>query len=328
MAYQFKIKLLNVKKPPVWRRVIVPENYTFEDLHYVIQICFGWQDEHLHKFGNKPYGGDFEISSRHLDDEEDFNFFLSRKFMTKRLDECTTKLNNVFGDGRKKLMYTYDFGDDWIHEIILEDIPDEVHLMPKCLAAKGSCPPENCGGPMGYEMLKGMLTNKPNSTAARNAKRELGLAKDEEIDLNFTDVDAINAELKNLALYMRLENAGNGGDVTSNMAGDIEWAERLHCAVTVCDTDGTILYMNEKSRSTFAKHGDLIGCNMFDCHSPASQEKIRKLLATDGTNSYTIEKNGQRKMIYQTTWKRDGKVAGLVEISMVIPEEMPHYVRG
>lgn len=106
-----------------------------------------------------------------------------------------------------------------------------------------------------------------------------------------------------------------------------EWAEHLHCAVTVCDTEGTIIYMNEKSRNTFAKHGNLIGKNLFDCHSPESQKKIRQLLATDGTNSYTIEKEGQKKMIYQTTWKKDGHVAGLVEISMVIPEDMPHYIR-
>ena len=102
----------------------------------------------------------------------------------------------------------------------------------------------------------------------------------------------------------------------------------MHCAVTVCDTEGKILYMNEKSRATFASHGDLIGHNMFECHSPQSQAKIRELIATDGTNSYTIQKNGVKKMIYQTTWKRDGKVAGLVEISMVIPEEMPHYIRS
>lgn len=106
-----------------------------------------------------------------------------------------------------------------------------------------------------------------------------------------------------------------------------EWAEWAHCAVTVCDAEGTILYMNAKARETFAKHGDLIGKNLFDCHSPASQAKIREMLATGGTNSYTIEKRGVRKMIYQTAWMKDGRVAGLVEISMVIPDEMPHYVR-
>ena len=71
----------------------------------------------------------------------------------------------------------------------------------------------------------------------------------------------------------------------------------------------------------------MVGQNLLKCHSDKSQAKIRELLETGGTNSYTIEKNGVKKMIYQTAWKQDGVVAGLVEISMVIPEEMPHYVR-
>lgn len=105
-----------------------------------------------------------------------------------------------------------------------------------------------------------------------------------------------------------------------------EWAERTNCAVTVCDTEGTIIYMNGKSRATF---GEMTGQSMMGCHGGRSRQKIRGLLATGGTNAYTIEKNGVRKMIYQTAWMReDGRVGGLVEISMVIPGEMPHYVRG
>lgn len=111
------------------------------------------------------------------------------------------------------------------------------------------------------------------------------------------------------------------------MIKDFEWAEQMNCAVTVCDAEGTILYMNEKSRQTFAGHGDLIGKNLFECHNEDSKAKIRHMLATGESNSYTISKNGQRKMIYQTPWRREGKISGMVEISMVIPEEMPHYVR-
>ncbi|MCR2031101.1 PAS domain-containing protein [Alistipes timonensis] len=105
------------------------------------------------------------------------------------------------------------------------------------------------------------------------------------------------------------------------------WADEVDCAVTVCDTEGVILYMNEKARATFAKHGDLIGRNLFDCHSERSREMIRRMLATGGTNAYTIEKQGVRKMIYQTAWKEHGEIRGLVEISMKIPCEMPHYIR-
>ncbi len=106
-----------------------------------------------------------------------------------------------------------------------------------------------------------------------------------------------------------------------------EWAEQTNCAITVCDTEGNIVFMNEKSRQTFANGESMVGQNLLKCHSDKSQAKIRELLETGGTNSYTIEKNGVKKMIYQTAWKQDGVVAGLVEISMVIPEEMPHYVR-
>ena len=77
----------------------------------------------------------------------------------------------------------------------------------------------------------------------------------------------------------------------------------------------------------FASHGDLIGKNLFECHSEPSQAKIRHMLATGESNAYTIEKNGLHKVIYQTPWRKDGKIAGMVEISMIVPPEMPHYIR-
>lgn len=107
-----------------------------------------------------------------------------------------------------------------------------------------------------------------------------------------------------------------------------DWARGMNCAVTVCDSDCKIIYMNERARATFAAHGDLIGRNLLDCHSERSVAIIGELLATGGQNCYTIEKAGLRKMIFQTAWRlADGSVGGLVELSMVIPDEMPHYVR-
>lgn len=107
------------------------------------------------------------------------------------------------------------------------------------------------------------------------------------------------------------------------------WADEMDCAVTVCDSEGTVIYMNRKSEETFNKDGrSMIGQSMIPCHSPRSQEKIREMLQKGTTNSYTILKNGVKKMIYQTPWRENGIVMGLVEISMVIPEDMPHYVRG
>ena len=103
----------------------------------------------------------------------------------------------------------------------------------------------------------------------------------------------------------------------------------LPFAVTACDNEGIIIYMNEKSRATFIKNESesLIGKSLFDCHGEKSAVKIKELLTEGTTNSYTISKNGLKKLIYQCPWYKDGKVAGLVEISLVIPEEMPHFVR-
>lgn len=106
-----------------------------------------------------------------------------------------------------------------------------------------------------------------------------------------------------------------------------DWAKEMSCAITVCDNRCNIIYMNDKAKETFAAHGDLIGKNLMECHGDRSREIIRRLLETGGINAYTISKKGQRKLIYQTAWREGGKVAGLVEISMVIPEEMPHYIR-
>ncbi|MBO7610540.1 MAG: PAS domain-containing protein [Muribaculaceae bacterium] len=109
---------------------------------------------------------------------------------------------------------------------------------------------------------------------------------------------------------------------------EFDWAEDVQCAVTVCDNDGVIVYMNRRSRETFNKNGEsMVGKSMIPCHSERSQAKIQEMLNNDSTNCYTIDKNGVKKLIYQTPWKNDGKVAGLVEISIVLPNDMPHYIR-
>lgn len=108
----------------------------------------------------------------------------------------------------------------------------------------------------------------------------------------------------------------------------ILWAEELDMAVTICDCDAKILYMNARSRETFAKYGDVIGHSLFEYHPEHAAAKIREMLATGESNSYTIEKNGLHKLIHQTPWRKDGKIAGLVEFSIVLPADMPHYVRS
>ena len=109
----------------------------------------------------------------------------------------------------------------------------------------------------------------------------------------------------------------------------LEWFEQLPCSVTICDQNYTILYLNERSAEVNAKDGgkSLVGKNLLDCHPPEAQEKLRKVMASGQPNVYTIEKNGVRKMIYQCHWRREGKVAGLVEFSFELPGEIPHFLR-
>ena len=104
------------------------------------------------------------------------------------------------------------------------------------------------------------------------------------------------------------------------------WAEDTNCAITACDTEGVVIFMNKQS---ILVNGDMRGKNMLPCHNERSRGIIVRLIKEGGTNAYTIDKKGVRKMIYQTAWRHeDGSVGGLLEISMPIPAEMPHYIRG
>lgn len=110
---------------------------------------------------------------------------------------------------------------------------------------------------------------------------------------------------------------------------EINWAGELCVAITVSDTSGKILYMNDKSAVTFNKNGgkELIGKNLKDCHLPESWEKILALMNSREVNCYTIEKEGIRKLIYQAPWYENGSLSGMVELSMVIPSNMDHFIR-
>ena len=107
-----------------------------------------------------------------------------------------------------------------------------------------------------------------------------------------------------------------------------DWAREMDCAITVCDANANIIYMNDASRRINSPEADIIGHNLRQYHPPRAIEIIDRLLREGGYNAYTISKRGQRKMIYQAAWRQGGQIAGLVEISMVIPEELPHYVRS
>lgn len=107
------------------------------------------------------------------------------------------------------------------------------------------------------------------------------------------------------------------------------WLKEFPGAVTVSDRDGTIVAMNDKAAQSFEEDGGyaLIGKNVLDCHPTAAREKLEKMMDTQQTNIYTIEKHSVKKLVYQTPWYKDGHYMGFVELVLEIPFEMPHFIR-
>lgn len=139
--YQLHVSLADVI-PPVWRRLLVPGGYTLDRLHRAIQLAMGWHNCHLHSFdiGGVQYGEpdpDGELALR---------------------DELDHRLDAVARKG-SRFRYTYDFGDWWEHEVVVEDVvaadPDERY--PTCVDGARACPPEDCGGAFGYAELLSAL---------------------------------------------------------------------------------------------------------------------------------------------------------------------------
>lgn len=109
-----------------------------------------------------------------------------------------------------------------------------------------------------------------------------------------------------------------------------DWSREFSASITVCDAAGRILAMNEAAARVFAADGgaDLVGRNVLDCHPEPARTQLIELLRTGRVNAYTIEKQGRKKLIYQAPWRVDGEVRGLVELSLELPAELPHFVRG
>jgi hypothetical protein len=162
--YTIKITLENIR-PPVWRRIVVPDALTLGHLHSVIQIAMGWFDGHLHEFkvGDRSY-------SSTQDEFDDFN---------ESLPEWDIMLRTIFQRGIKKFHYTYDFGDDWRHKIEIEKSEplDPERSFPQLITGRRNCPPEDVGGPYGYAEFLEALTD-PNHDRHEEYTEWLGVPFD------------------------------------------------------------------------------------------------------------------------------------------------------
>jgi transcriptional regulator with PAS, ATPase and Fis domain len=110
---------------------------------------------------------------------------------------------------------------------------------------------------------------------------------------------------------------------------DHAWVKSFPASITVCDTEGIVLEMNDAAIEVFRADGGekLLGTNLLDCHPQNARRLLECLMAEQKGNTYTIEKGGKKKLIYQTPWYKDGVYAGFIELSVVIPFEMPHFIR-
>lgn len=156
------IQLKDLDTPKVWRQIGVPSTFTFNQLHQVIQIAFGWSDSHLYEFTDSPdmfQDGNYRISIPCADDAYYHN--------VKKTDARKTKISKILSKS-DDLKYIYDFGDFWEFEIHLIDRIRETLEAPICLDGNGATPPEGCGGTGGYEqMLKSLSTNDEEAESYR-----------------------------------------------------------------------------------------------------------------------------------------------------------------
>ncbi len=150
-VYQFTLALVGAE-PPVWRRIQIPESYSFWDLHVALQDSMGWRDYHLHVFRvARPGTGDVEQIG--IPDDDPF------EGEKPTLPGWEIPITRYFPRPGTIVQYEYDFGDGWEHELTLEAIlPRQAgKKYPLCIDGARACPPEDCGGIHGYENLLAVI---------------------------------------------------------------------------------------------------------------------------------------------------------------------------
>jgi hypothetical protein len=186
--YQLRISIDNIT-PPIYRTIHVPETFTLNQLHHIIQIAFGWWNYHQYMFGlweNK-------IGDPILWDDGETKW--DKKI---RIKDVLSKFGDTFP-------YEYDLGDSWKHTIVLEKIDDSKSKNPRCIAGARSAPPEDCGGVHGYQEL---IHHRFHPE--KDGYIELLEWLDDDYDPEKFDLKLVNRELRGLAKYIKEFDNENG----------------------------------------------------------------------------------------------------------------------
>lgn len=179
--YQLKVTLKGTE-PPIWRRLQAPAAIDLRELHLLFQVVMGWHNEHLYEFRvGRRYFGEPEPKSWGVDG-----------FGPPIQDAGKTRLLEIAPRAGSKFLYTYDMGDSWEHQVLVEKVIEAdpgVHL-PTCLAGERACPPEDCGGVWGYGDILAALGD-PLPSASAELLESLG----DGFEPDKFDLAAVNAQL-------------------------------------------------------------------------------------------------------------------------------------
>jgi hypothetical protein len=182
LQVQLRIELREVK-PIVWRRILVPETVTLAKLHLILQTAMGWSHGHLHEYtvGRQRYGAP--------DDEWPEDEPLA--------DERRVRLKSLIENRVRRIRYLYDFGDNWEHDIRVEDLvlPRTGAPLLVCIAGENACPPQDVGGPPGYAEFLAALAD-PGHEEHANMQRWIGGA----FDATAFDITVLNGQLAEIKI--------------------------------------------------------------------------------------------------------------------------------
>jgi hypothetical protein len=183
MIYQFYIEI-DGSDPMVWRRIAVPAEFTFHQLHMAVQAAFGWENCHLFQFCETGFSDKIAFGIPAEDDGPG----------KVTIDARKTKMSKVLKKEGQQYRYIYDFGDNWMHVLTLEKIVAEDFARPVCLDGGGACPPEDVGGMNGYRELLEIL-KKPRHPERAGYVQWLGLVSGEKWEADFCSIREVNKRL-------------------------------------------------------------------------------------------------------------------------------------
>jgi hypothetical protein len=192
-VHELRITLDDVK-PRIWRTFVVPSGIPLAALHRVIQSVMGWEDSHLHRFEINGVG--YEILMPGLDQEADTQ------------DASKAVLGELVPNAGAGFVYQYDFGDNWVHrvEVLTVGLPSSGAKYPICTGGERACPPEDCGGVGGFEVVLDALAHP-----GREESKELLVWLGRGYDPAAFDLAKVNRRLNSLRTRFSSRGTQKGG---------------------------------------------------------------------------------------------------------------------